>query len=223
MPDEGGFTNSVQHHYRKGARAPLELLHPRPLVPCGIRRAHPGRRRRLVGVLVRRRLVVGDNRRRGRRWHGRSRGHQGRSGASSPPASPSCRQRSPRRSPPSALPTPRPSSTRSRSEWASFEGTVRDTDPDLYLAIEDQLDSAAAPDRGRRHGRCDRHRGDARRSLHAVPDQVPRMIRRLVLVVAGVIGAAGLHGRAPEHAGGRSHQPRGRDRSRSRTFGSAST
>jgi hypothetical protein len=26
------------------------------------------------------------------------------------------------------------------SEWASFEGTVRDTDQDLYLAIEDQLD-----------------------------------------------------------------------------------
>jgi len=25
-------------------------------------------------------------------------------------------------------------------EWASFEGTVRDTDQDLYLAIEDQLD-----------------------------------------------------------------------------------
>jgi len=25
-------------------------------------------------------------------------------------------------------------------EWASFEGTVRDTDEDLYLAIEDQLD-----------------------------------------------------------------------------------
>jgi iron uptake system EfeUOB component EfeO/EfeM len=25
------------------------------------------------------------------------------------------------------------------AEWASFEGTVRDTDPDLYLAIEDQL------------------------------------------------------------------------------------
>jgi hypothetical protein len=25
-------------------------------------------------------------------------------------------------------------------EWASFEGTVRDTDPDIYLAIEDQLD-----------------------------------------------------------------------------------
>lgn len=24
-------------------------------------------------------------------------------------------------------------------EWASFEGTVRDTDPDIYLAIEDQL------------------------------------------------------------------------------------
>jgi hypothetical protein len=26
------------------------------------------------------------------------------------------------------------------SEWAAFEGTVRDTDQDLYLAIEDQLD-----------------------------------------------------------------------------------
>jgi iron uptake system EfeUOB component EfeO/EfeM len=26
------------------------------------------------------------------------------------------------------------------AEWASFEGTVRDTDPDIYLAIEDQLD-----------------------------------------------------------------------------------
>jgi hypothetical protein len=25
-------------------------------------------------------------------------------------------------------------------EWASFEGTVRDTDQDMYLAIEDQLD-----------------------------------------------------------------------------------
>jgi len=25
-------------------------------------------------------------------------------------------------------------------EWASFEGTVKDTDQDLYLAIEDQLD-----------------------------------------------------------------------------------
>ena len=25
-------------------------------------------------------------------------------------------------------------------EWASFEGTVRDTDPDIYLLIEDQLD-----------------------------------------------------------------------------------
>lgn len=25
-------------------------------------------------------------------------------------------------------------------EWAGFEGTVRDTDPDIYLAIEDQLD-----------------------------------------------------------------------------------
>jgi len=25
-------------------------------------------------------------------------------------------------------------------QWASFEGTVRDTDQDLYLAIEDQLD-----------------------------------------------------------------------------------
>jgi iron uptake system EfeUOB component EfeO/EfeM len=25
-------------------------------------------------------------------------------------------------------------------EWASFEGTVRDTDPDIYLAIEDELD-----------------------------------------------------------------------------------
>ena len=25
-------------------------------------------------------------------------------------------------------------------EWASFEGTVRATDPDIYLAIEDQLD-----------------------------------------------------------------------------------
>src|SRR4051794_36987251 len=25
-------------------------------------------------------------------------------------------------------------------EWASFEGTVRDTDQDLYLSIEDQLD-----------------------------------------------------------------------------------
>ena len=25
------------------------------------------------------------------------------------------------------------------AEWASFEGTVRDTDPDIYLAIEDQL------------------------------------------------------------------------------------
>jgi hypothetical protein len=25
-------------------------------------------------------------------------------------------------------------------EWASFEGTVRETDPDIYLAIEDQLD-----------------------------------------------------------------------------------
>jgi hypothetical protein len=25
-------------------------------------------------------------------------------------------------------------------EWASFEGTVRDTDQDIYLAIEDQLD-----------------------------------------------------------------------------------
>ena len=25
-------------------------------------------------------------------------------------------------------------------EWATFEGTVRDTDPDIYLAIEDQLD-----------------------------------------------------------------------------------
>jgi hypothetical protein len=24
--------------------------------------------------------------------------------------------------------------------WATFEGTVRDTDPDIYLAIEDQLD-----------------------------------------------------------------------------------
>jgi hypothetical protein len=26
------------------------------------------------------------------------------------------------------------------AEWASFEGTVRETDPDIYLAIEDQLD-----------------------------------------------------------------------------------
>ena len=26
------------------------------------------------------------------------------------------------------------------AEWATFEGTVRDTDPDIYLAIEDQLD-----------------------------------------------------------------------------------
>jgi exosome complex RNA-binding protein Csl4 len=25
-------------------------------------------------------------------------------------------------------------------QWATFEGTVRDTDPDIYLAIEDQLD-----------------------------------------------------------------------------------
>lgn len=25
-------------------------------------------------------------------------------------------------------------------EWATFEGTVRDTDQDIYLAIEDQLD-----------------------------------------------------------------------------------
>ena len=25
-------------------------------------------------------------------------------------------------------------------EWASFEGTVRETDPDIYLAIEDELD-----------------------------------------------------------------------------------
>ena len=25
-------------------------------------------------------------------------------------------------------------------EWAGFEGTIRDTDPDIYLAIEDQLD-----------------------------------------------------------------------------------
>jgi hypothetical protein len=25
-------------------------------------------------------------------------------------------------------------------EWAAFEGTVRDTDPDIYLLIEDQLD-----------------------------------------------------------------------------------
>ena len=25
-------------------------------------------------------------------------------------------------------------------EWATFEGTIRDTDPDIYLAIEDQLD-----------------------------------------------------------------------------------
>jgi len=25
-------------------------------------------------------------------------------------------------------------------EWASFEGTVKDTDQDMYLAIEDQLD-----------------------------------------------------------------------------------
>ncbi len=25
-------------------------------------------------------------------------------------------------------------------EWASFEGTVKDTDPDIYLSIEDQLD-----------------------------------------------------------------------------------
>jgi hypothetical protein len=25
-------------------------------------------------------------------------------------------------------------------EWATFEGTVRETDPDIYLAIEDQLD-----------------------------------------------------------------------------------
>jgi hypothetical protein len=25
-------------------------------------------------------------------------------------------------------------------EWASFEGTIRDTDPDIYLSIEDQLD-----------------------------------------------------------------------------------
>ena len=26
------------------------------------------------------------------------------------------------------------------AEWASFEGTIRDTDPDIYLAIEDELD-----------------------------------------------------------------------------------
>jgi hypothetical protein len=26
------------------------------------------------------------------------------------------------------------------AEWFAFEGTVRDTDPDIYLAIEDQLD-----------------------------------------------------------------------------------
>jgi hypothetical protein len=26
------------------------------------------------------------------------------------------------------------------AEWASFEGTLRDTDPDIYLAIEDELD-----------------------------------------------------------------------------------
>lgn len=25
-------------------------------------------------------------------------------------------------------------------QWVTFEGTVRDTDPDIYLAIEDQLD-----------------------------------------------------------------------------------
>jgi hypothetical protein len=25
-------------------------------------------------------------------------------------------------------------------EWASFEGTLKDTDPDIYLSIEDQLD-----------------------------------------------------------------------------------
>jgi iron uptake system EfeUOB component EfeO/EfeM len=25
-------------------------------------------------------------------------------------------------------------------QWASFEGTVRETDPDIYLSIEDQLD-----------------------------------------------------------------------------------
>jgi hypothetical protein len=30
--------------------------------------------------------------------------------------------------------------TEIESEWASFEGTVRDTDQDIYLAIEDQLD-----------------------------------------------------------------------------------
>ena len=26
------------------------------------------------------------------------------------------------------------------NEWASFEGTLKDTDPDIYLSIEDQLD-----------------------------------------------------------------------------------
>ena len=26
------------------------------------------------------------------------------------------------------------------AEWASFEGTLKDTDPDIYLSIEDQLD-----------------------------------------------------------------------------------
>ena len=47
-------------------------------------------------------------------------------------------------------------------EWASFEGTVRETDPDIYLAIEDQLDPVQDQIKAGDVAGADRHGGDTR-------------------------------------------------------------
>ena len=76
------------------------------------------------------------------------------------------------------------------AEWATFEGTVRDTDPDIYLAIEDQLDPVQDQIKAGRDREGDGHGSDTLGAFHPIPVQAPGMMRRLLVAVVGVMAGA---------------------------------